>query len=478
MNYQGQFPVIFLSFKDVKFDSWEETFDKLLELLQIEFGRHQELLQSSALLDYEKEYFSKILAKAVNKVELSSALENLSRMLSKHHGKAPIIIIDEYDTPIQEGYSKDFYSEIVDFMRTFFSGAFKDNKHISFGFLTGILRIAQESIFSGLNNITVNTIMDNTYSEYFGFTPSEITDILQDFDMSEKYAEVEKWYDGYIFGETDIYNPWSMINYVSKKGIPQAYLVSTGRNEILEDVLNVSNQDILENLNSLLLGEKVVARIDQNVVYRALKENPANIYSLLLMAGYLKTNNKQLQMDGSYLCEIAIPNTEITAVFKIEIMNHLLYVGAVKQTTANKIAESLYSKDFTKLKNALIEYMNKSMSFYDASTEGFYHGLTLGLVALMDNQYQIKSNRESGEGRFDLALLPREEKLPGIIMEFKWKRNLTENALTNLAEEALNQINEKAYETEMKDYRVNEIVKIGAAFSGKNVEIKALSYII
>ena len=478
MNYQGQFPVIFLSFKDVKFDSWEETFDKLLELLQIEFGRHQELLQSSALLDYEKEYFSKILAKAVNKVELSSALENLSRMLSKHHGKAPIIIIDEYDTPIQEGYSKDFYSEIVDFMRTFFSGAFKDNKHISFGFLTGILRIAQESIFSGLNNITVNTIMDNTYSEYFGFTPSEITDILQDFDMSEKYAEVEKWYDGYIFGETDIYNPWSMINYVSKKGIPQAYWVSTGRNEILEDVLNVSNQDILENLNSLLLGEKVVARIDQNVVYRALKENPANIYSLLLMAGYLKTNNKQLQMDGSYLCEIAIPNTEITAVFKIEIMNHLLYVGAVKQTTANKIAESLYSKDFTKLKNALIEYMNKSMSFYDASTEGFYHGLTLGLVALMDNQYQIKSNRESGEGRFDLALFPREEKLPGIIMEFKWKRNLTENALTNLAEEALNQINEKAYETELKDYRVNEIVKIGAAFSGKNVEIKALSYII
>ncbi|MDC7278799.1 ATP-binding protein [Butyrivibrio fibrisolvens] len=474
MDYQGKYPVIFLSFKDVKFDTWEETFDKLSELVQVEFGRHQELMTSDALLDYEKEYYSKVLSKSANKVELSSALENLSRMLNNHYGAAPIIIIDEYDTPIQEGYSKDFYGDIIDFMRNFFSGGFKDNKNLSFGFLTGILRIAQESIFSGLNNITVNTIMDDEYSEFFGFTKGEVADILYDFGMGENISEAEKWYNGYCFGSTEIFNPWSIINYVSKNGLPQAYWVSTGKNEVLEDVLNVATEDISERLNMLLLGEKVIARIDQNVVYRSLTENPANIYSLLLMAGYLKPVNKQIQMDGSYLCEIEIPNQEIAAVFKIEIMSHLLQVGAVQQSTANRIAESLYARDFVLLQQALVEYMNKSMSFYDASAEGFYHGLTLGIVAMMDNTYRIKSNRESGDGRFDLALFPRENQYPGIIMEFKWKNNLSEKALSDLAEEALTQISAKSYDIEMKDLGVAETIKIGAAFSGKNVVIKTL----
>ena len=471
-SHQGSYPVVFITFKDVKFDTWEATIDKIKGLLQEEYGRHQELLQSDKLSKYEKEYFSKILDASANEVELTAALEKLSKMLASRYGKAPIIIIDEYDTPIQEGYSKDFYDEIIGFMRNFFSGAFKDNKNLSYGFLTGILRIAQESIFSGLNNLTVNSVMDEDYDSYFGFTKEEVSEMLSYYGVVEKEDEIKDWYDGYLFGTTEIYNPWSVINYISKGCIPQAYWVNTGKNEILEDVLNAATDDITERLHSLLQGEMVIARIDQNVVYRSLSEDPANIYSLLLVAGYLKTPKKELQVDGSYLCEVSIPNREIAAVYKSEILSHLLQIGAITRTTADKIAESLYANDYTKLQKAIAEYMDKSISFYDAGAEGFYHGLLLGMIALMDNQYKIKSNREAGDGRYDICLLPREDRYPGIIMELKWKKNLSADALSGLADEALAQIDEKRYDAEMKEDGIPNILKCGIAFSGKKVSVK------
>lgn len=405
-SHQGKYPVIFLTFKDVKFDTWDATIDKIRGLLQEEYGRHQELLNSDKLSQYEKEYFTKIISATANEVELTSSLERLSKMLASHYDKAPVIIIDEYDTPIQEGYSKDFYDEIIGFMRIFFSGAFKDNKNLSYGFLTGILRIAQESIFSGLNNLTVNSVMDEEYDSFFGFTESEVKAMLSYYGVSDKEEELKDWYDGYLFGSEEIYNPWSVINYISKGCLPQAYWVNTGKNEILDDVLRVATDDITERLYDLLQGERVVARIDQNVVYRSLAEDPANIYSLLLVAGYLKTPKKELQADGSYLCEVSIPNREIAAVYKSEILSHFLQTGAITRTTANKIAESLYANDYKKLQSAIGEYMDKSISFFDGGAEGFYHGLMLGLIALMDNQYKIKSNRESGDGRFDVSLIP------------------------------------------------------------------------
>lgn len=412
-SHQGKYPVIFLTFKDVKFDTWDATIDKIRGLLQEEYGRHQELLNSDKLSQYEKEYFTKIISATANEVELTSSLERLSKMLASHYDKAPVIIIDEYDTPIQEGYSKDFYNEIIGFMRNFFSGAFKDNKNLSYGFLTGILRIAQESIFSGLNNLTVNSVMDEEYDSFFGFTESEVKAMLSYYGVSDKEEELKDWYDGYLFGSEEIYNPWSVINYISKGCLPQAYWVNTGKNEILDDVLRVATDDITERLYDLLQGERVVARIDQNVVYRSLAEDPANIYSLLLVAGYLKTPKKELQADGSYLCEVSIPNREIAAVYKSEILSHFLQTGAITRTTANKIAESLYANDYKKLQSAIGEYMDKSISFFDGGAEGFYHGLMLGLIALMDNQYKIKSNRESGDGRFDVSLIPREKRYPG-----------------------------------------------------------------
>ena len=470
--HQGKYPVIFLTFKDVKFDTWEATLAKVRELLQEEYGRHQELQTSDKLSKYEKEYFEKMFNGSANEVELASSLEKLSKMLAVHYGKAPIIIIDEYDTPIQEGYSKDFYEEIIGFMRNFFSGAFKDNRNLSYGFLTGILRIAQESIFSGLNNLTVNSVMDEEYDQYFGFTGDEVRQMLEYYGVSDKEEELKDWYDGYLFGSTEIYNPWSVINYISKGCVPQAYWVHTGKNEILEDVLQVATDDITGRLYSLLQGERVIARIDQNVVYRSLTEDPANIYSLLLVAGYLKTPKKELQPDGSYLCEVSIPNREIAAVYKSEILAHLLQIGAITRTTADKIAESLYANDYKKLEKAIADYMNKSISFYDAGAEGFYHGLILGLIALLDNQYKIKSNRESGDGRYDIGLIPRGNKYPGIIMELKWKKDLKEEGLGRLAEEALFQIDEMRYDAELKEEGVLNVLKLGIAFSGKNVCVK------
>ena len=471
-KHQGKYPVIYLTFKDVKYDSWEATFTKIAGLLQEEFGRHSELRTSDKLEKYEKDYFEKVLDGRADVVELSTSLQRLSKMLAEHYRKAPVIIIDEYDTPIQEGYSKEFYDEIIGFMRNFFSGAFKDNSNLSYGFLTGILRIAQESIFSGLNNLTVNSIMDEEYDGFFGFTEDEVNKMLAYYGASDKEEELRNWYDGYYFGNKEIYNPWSVISYLSRGCLPQTYWVNTGKNEILEDVLKTATDDIQEKLFSLLQGERVIARIDQNVVYRSLTEDPANIYSLLLVAGYLKTPKKELQGDGAWLCEVSIPNREIAAVYKSEILSHLMQIGAMGRGTANKIAESLYAHDTKKLQDGIEEYMMKSISFYDAGAEGFYHGLVLGLVALMDNQYKIRSNRESGDGRYDISMLPRENKYPGMIMELKWGKDLSDEELDTLSAEALNQINENAYDTEMKEERIPDIIKFGIAFSGKKLKIR------
>lgn len=471
-SYQGKYPVIFLTFKDVKFGSWAATLAKIQELLQDEFSRHCRILESKRIAKHDKDYFSRILDGTATEVELSSALKKLSQMLKQYYDVAPVIIIDEYDTPIQEGYSENFYEEIIGFMRNFFSGAFKDNQNLTFGFLTGILRISQESIFSGLNNLSVNSITDKEYDKYFGFTQQEVREMLNYYGVSDKAAELKEWYDGYLFGNEEIYNPWSVINYIARSCVPQAYWVNTGKNEILKNILADTADEIREQLELLLRGKCITARINQNVIYRDLAGDPANIYSLLLVAGYLKIARKELLPDGSYLCEMSIPNKEISTVYKSEILSHLIGVGFMTRSTADQIMLSLYKKDFKKLQQSITEYMIKSISFFDGGAEGFYHGLVLGLIAMMDNQYHIQSNRESGNGRYDISMFPKTEKYPGIIMELKWKHGLDSDELENLAKEALNQIDEKNYDVEMVEYGVSDVIKVGIAFSGKQASIQ------
>ena len=467
-EYQGKYPVIFVTFKDIKFNTWEETFQAIKDVFSKEASRHLELKTSEKCNDYEKKSFEKLLSGEVSEVELSSVLLNLSQMLHKHHGIAPIIIIDEYDIPIQQGHMKNYYDKIILFMRNLFSGGLKDNKHLSYGFLTGILRVAKESIFSGLNNLSINSVLDNKYSPYFGFTAEEVKEMALYYGSPDKYEEICQWYDGYRFGKTDIFNPWSVINYFNNECEPRAFWQSTGSNDIIGEVIAEADTEIYEKLTSLVKGSTFTTYIDTGVIYPQIKSNPSTIYSFLLVAGYLKVLKTTPSFNGDFMCEVALPNKEIAFVYNKEILQKLGDI--LPQSTAISIQEAIYSGDSAKLKKLIQTLLTQSVSVFDAVGENFYHGFMLGLCALLGDSY-VTSNRESGDGRYDIQLKPTKKNLPGILIELKAEKNCTEDALQKLSQKALNQINEKKYDTEMVAAGVETIYKYGVAFSGKKVEI-------
>ena len=470
-SHQGKYPVIFLSFKDIKCDTWEETFDAIKDLFSKEASRHSELKSADVFNEYEEAYIEKILSGTATPVELSVALANLSMMLHKYHGVAPIIIIDEYDTPIQQGHIKGFYDEIIGFMRNLFSGGLKDNKHLTYGFLTGILRVAKESIFSGLNNLAINSILDTKYSEYFGFTADEVKEIARYYHAEDKYDEICEWYDGYKFGNTEIFNPRSVINYFRNVCQPRAYWQSTGSNDIIGEILGGADETIYEKLNALLQGESFLTYVDTGVIYPQVKSNPSSVYSFLLVAGYLKVIKSEPSFSGDFMCEVALPNKEITFVYNKEILQKLNNI--VPQATAISIQEAIYSGDTAALQKNLGTLLMQSVSSYDTVGENFYHGLVLGLCATLDNRFYITSNRESGEGRYDICLCPKDGKLPGILIELKAAKDCSEDELKELSEKALAQIDSRKYETDLTVKGVRNILKYGVAFSGKRVQITA-----
>lgn len=465
-KHQGQYPVIFLTFKDVKSMTWEETFQKIRRLISLEFIRHNELETSSVLTAYEKEQYHLLAGDSGDEVDCQMGLQLLSLLLHKHYGRECIIIIDEYDTPIQQGHTCNFYPEIVNFMRNFFSGGLKDNPHLAFGFLTGILRVAKESIFSGMNNLKTYSILDDGYSSYFGFTEKEVKDMLRYYGKDDKYNELSEWYDGYRFGNTEIFNPWSVINYISDNCFPKAFWQSTGSNEIIGEIIQAATPEITKDLYKLLCGEKIAAYIDTGVIYPEVQNNPYSIYSFLLVAGYLKVANIYPQSDGNFMCDVAIPNKEITFVYEKEILNR-----TNQNSLAISISQAIFSKDTQKLQALLEDFMVKSISSIDGANEGFYHGMMLGLCAILGNRYKIRSNRESGLGRFDIQLMPLTKGMPGFIFEFKHTKD-EHTDLSALADSALQQIEAKKYDTELRDNGVNSIISIGIAFRGKSAVVR------
>lgn len=465
-KHQGQYPVIFLTFKDVKSMTWEETFQKIRRLISLEFIRHNELETSSVLTAYEKEQYHLLARDSGDEVDCQMGLQLLSLLLHKHYGRECIIIIDEYDTPIQQGHTCNFYPEIVNFMRNFFSGGLKDNPHLAFGFLTGILRVAKESIFSGMNNLKTYSILDDGYSSYFGFTEKEVKDMLRYYGKDDKYNELSEWYDGYRFGNTEIFNPWSVINYISDNCFPKAFWQSTGSNEIIGEIIQAATPEITKDLYKLLCGEKIAAYIDTGVIYPEVQNNPYSIYSFLLVAGYLKVANIYPQSDGNFMCDVAIPNKEITFVYEKEVLNR-----TNQNSLAISISQAIFSKDTQKLQALLEDFMVKSISSIDGANEGFYHGMMLGLCAILGNRYKIRSNRESGLGRFDIQLMPLAKGMPGFIFEFKHTKD-EHTDLSALADSALQQIETKKYDTELRDNGVNSIISIGIAFRGKSAVVR------
>lgn len=465
-KHQGQYPVIFLSFKDVKCSSWQETFQKISKLISLEFMRHDELESSFVLSSYEKEQYHRFASENINEVDCQMGLQLLSLLLHKHYNKECVIIVDEYDTPIQQGHLCDFYNEIVDFMRNFFSGGLKDNPHLAFGFLTGILRVAKESIFSGMNNLKTNSILDNSYSSYFGFTNEEVKDMLAYYEYEDKYQEILEWYDGYRFGNTEIFNPWSVINYISDQCFPKAFWQSTGSNDIIGEIIGTATPEITENLYKLFCGNTITTYVDTSVIYPEVQNNPYSIYSFLLVAGYLKVAAIYPQNDGNYICDVAIPNKEILYVYEKEVLNR-----TNQNNVSISIHQAIFSKDTRKLQSLLEDFMLKSISTMDGANEAFYHGMMLGLCAVLGSQYKVRSNRESGLGRFDVELLPMMKEMPGFIFEFKHTKDINVD-LDSLANSALRQIDDMKYDTELKDFGVKNIVKIGIAFRQKSAVVK------
>ncbi len=467
-KHQGRYPVIFLTFKDVKYSTWENALSDISEIIRMEYSRHAELRESGKCTEYEKSFYAKIISGDAEEVELARSLSVLSAMLHKHSGMPAVIIIDEYDTPIQQGHEAGYYKEVIGFIRNLFSGAFKDNPHLAYGFLTGILRVAKESIFSDMNNLKVNTIMDDRFSAYFGFTENEVEEMLAYYGCPEKMPEAKSWYDGYRFGNSDVFNPWSIINYADEHFFPKTFWQSTGSNAIIGDILKTATPETIESLKKLLQGGQVTTYVDTGVIYPEILHNPSSIYSFLLMTGYLKNDGISPQSDGNYICNVSIPNREISYVYEKEILTR--WGIPETESTAARIQQAFYEQDEAKLAKCIEEYLRQTVSFFDTTDEIFYQGLVLGFIAILNNRYFVRSNRESGEGRFDIQLIPKNNSLPGILMELKVSKD--ENAdLRKLAEDALLQIEQNRYETEMLSQGIKNIFQYGVAFRKKDVEI-------
>lgn len=468
-NHQGQYPVIFLSLKDIKARKWQYAFDALKYIISVEYMRHSELKRSSELEEADIELYNRIVKNQAGYMEYVFSLQALSRMLHQHHKQAPVIIIDEYDTPIQEGFVNGYYDDAVEFIRSFFSAALKDNPHARQIVMTGILRIAKESIFSGLNNIRVFSVLDKKFSEFFGFTTSEVQQMAAYYEQADKLPELKAWYDGYKFGDTEIFNPWSVINYFSNNCQAMPYWVQTSANTIIQEILKTYNDDTYRNLHALLGKTEVQSIVRTNIIYPKLKEPQTNILGFLLMTGYLKSTGTELDARGDYICRLSIPNKEIKTIYYNEILS--LLTEDIGENTVMNLANALYDKDAAKIKEALNKFMLKTISYYDNLKENYYHGLMLGLLAIGESNYDIRSNRESGLGRYDIQLIPKKSALPGIIIEVKAADKDAGVELSKLAQTALKQIDEKKYDTELCAQGVNDIIKYGVAFKGKTVEI-------
>lgn len=475
---QGKYPVIFVTFKDIKFPTWEQTYVAIREIIAKEYLRHDILLTSENCSEYDKAYFRKVVDGSITEVSMTRALQELSYQLEKHYGQSAIIIVDEYDTPIQQGYVAGYYDQIVGFMRNLLSGAFKDNANLAFGFMTGILRVAKESIFSGLNNLIIHSILDEKYSEYFGFTADEVREMTVYYNVADKYEELCEWYDGYCFGNKDIFNPWSVINYFYDSCFPKAYWQSTGDNSIIRQIVSEADDETADDLRRLMQGQTVSSYVDTSVIYPEIKSNPMTIYSFLLAAGYLKIVNKDDLYDGNSICDIAIPNKEIFLVYEKEILSALADV--IPQSTAIAIQQAIVKQNIPKLQEHLQKLLITTISSFDYASETFYHGLMLGICAIMNNLYRVDSNRESGHGRYDIQLRPLNRKMPGIVIELKvLKENVAEERidveLERAANDALDQIERKQYVTAMRQEGIPRFLKIGVAFYKKHVKLKSQS---
>ncbi len=473
MSHQGIHPVIFMSFKDIKVLRWEESIEKLMQIISEEFQNHEYLLKSNNISEIEKESISRIISKKATVAEYETSLKLLSSLLEKHHKIKPVILIDEYDTPIVSGHFNNYYNEIVGFLRNFFSAGLKDNVSLFKGVMTGILRIAKESIFSGLNNLDVWSILSNPAGDKFGLTDNDVRNILKERGIPENYNDVRNWYNGYLFGKTEIYNPWSIINYAEKydEGF-KPYWVNTATNELIDHLATNGGRELKIEIEMLLKNEGIEKIIEENIVFSELETRDDLLWSFLYFSGYLKTVSKRYDEDGlANYYTLMIPNLEVKSAY-LNMVKHWFSDKKIPQNQIETMLKYLLSGDIESFSELFSKIVETAFSYHDLSgePENFYHAFVLGLFVWLGSTHEVKSNRESGFGRYDICLIPKNILKTGFVIEFKrvGRKETVESAI----ESALSQIETKNYAAELTQRGIKKIKKLAIVFNGKEVEVK------
>ena len=477
---QGTYPVINLSFASIKEKNYKETVMRICELLQTEFQKREYLIESDKISESEKIYIKKMISE-VSEFDAGTALNKLAYSLSNHYGKKVIILLDEYDTPMQEAYVHGYWDDLVAFTRSMFNSAFKTNPYLYRAVMTGITRISKESVFSDLNNLKVITTTSDEYATAFGFTQEEVFSALDEFGLSDEKEGVKRWYDGFIFGNhSDIYNPWSILNFLDTHGDYASYWANTSSNSLVGKLIREGNKRIKISFEKLLMGEAIQVPIDEQIVFNRIDDNEAAVWSLLLASGYLKAVKKEKLIKAGVKPKytLTITNNEVYDMFINMVHDWFVNIEVVYGDFITSFLDGdieAMNEYMNKISRKIFSYFDTGKDAEDSEPERFYHGVVLGLLTELDEEYILRSNRESGLGRYDVMLEPRDksdESKYAYILEFK-VRNRKEKTLEETVENALKQIEEKQYETELTDRGVDadRIRKYGFGFEGKKVLI-------
>ena len=468
---QGQFPVLFISLKDVKHATWEETLASLKGLISEAFRLHPYLLEDSVLDHSEKKQYQSIADEQGDQPLYEQSLKLLTKWLCRYHKKRVILLIDEYDTPAHAAYIKGYYQQLIDFLRNWLSGGLKDNSDLERGVLTGILRIAKESIFSGLNNISTFTILSEDFQDKFGLIEPEVKALLEEHHLLDHLDSLRQWYNGYRIGSCEgIYNPWSVLNCIAKKGALAPYWVNTSDNALMKQLITTGTEDLKADMEELLKGGVVEKTIEEGMVFSDLEKNPDAVWSLLLFSGYLT-----LDATPSYgiPCRLRIPNQEVTELYRSMILDW--FKASIQEPKYRLLLNSLVTGDIDTFSRIFTEFMMSSVSVFDVPTEHsekIYHAFILGMLIGLKDKYEVKSNRESGLGRYDVMLIPKNPTDLGLIMEFKKVDHFNQSDLEATVASALQQIEDKHYTQELLDRQINRILYMGFGFDGKKVLIR------
>jgi len=472
---QGKYPVIYLTFKDIKESKWKSALEKMKRLIQTEFLSHQYLRADQGLGTEERTYFEGIVKLNARQSDYEDSLKQLSDYLARYHNQKVILLIDEYDTPIQAGYVNGYYAEVVGFMRNFLSGGLKDNVHLEKGVLTGVMRVAKESIFSGLNNLGVFTLLHPEFSTAFGLTENEVEQALRDFNLESHGENVRNWYNGYVFGDRVVYNPWSIINYLNSRDKKfRPYWLNTADHTLVEQLLTRGGTELKSELESLINGEGVEKPIDENIVFSELEKKENVLWSFLLFGGYLKyeTQRPDDVDPAKILCRLVIPNQEVRSA----------YLGIVQQWFSSRMEnrklqmmlQALVKGEVKEFERYFREMIVNIFSYHDfgAEAEKVYQAFVIGLLVWLSGRYEVKSNTESGFGRYDVMLIPKDPRGAGIIIEFKKINTKRRETKEGAIAKAFQQIEEKKYASVLLERGIQEIRKLAIVFKGKQVWVK------